>query len=165
MEQTLRDMVREELQRYQKQYGPDEGMMQYLHNWRLNLPPAGGIPSNSHRILFKATGLLDETFYDIAKKTSPPEELRAARSRIGPVKIAQTPRKFYETIDRALSEERIPVPEILRLQQIISWKEQYKSESFGRGQPESPLLELSRFTWPAFEWLWEFGYTHEDLTF
>lgn len=163
MEQTLRRMVQDELKRYQGTYGSDEGLMHYLRNWHLHLPPEGNFPSNSYRASFLARGLWDETFYDIARITSQPsdpEETQRTRNRIGYVKLMQTPRKFYETIDTSLHEERIPIAPVKMLQVII----EASKRNSDRDENKRRMTELFRLTWPAVEWLWEFGYTREDIT-
>ena len=134
---TMHEDATRELQVYEQQHGPEEGLLKCLNNFRFHLP--GGW----YRDL--ASLCLDVPY----------SQLERAHT-LSPKKSQQTPEEFYKAIDRALAAEGIVIPQ--RLRPFVGEK-----NPFFKGI-RAQMIEIHTLVLPGYAHLRDDGYTHSDLT-
>ena len=146
-----KETAEEELKRYKEEHGERFGLIHLLDNFLFNLPSDDFEEGGYYRKKSFYNG-----HYDISNKEhllarTPKHLIEEVLKPHSDLKLNQTPRQFFETIDKVLQELDIPVDEIKRLQHL--------------GYAEGKNIEymLYQLTFPAYVKLREIGYTKQDL--
>ncbi len=145
-----KEEIERELKKYIDEYGERSGLVHLMNNFLFNLPTPS-YEQESYRKRVNQRNEWDVTYIEFIKKVSPNDVFQEQLKYHSDLKLNQTPRQFFETIDKVLEELNIPVNEVKRLLEI----------RFKEGKNTMP--ELYKLTLSAYLKLREMGYTRQDL--
>ena len=164
VKRTMEQIVAEEIEQSKRQYGERTGFRYYFNNFYLSLPSDDfnhGGPNRDTAIELRIFDIPHEVYI---KNLSEGDNRLAQRllKMHSPLYLQQTPKQFFETIDKVLAEKGIPLEEVKMLQHEV-FVIKSKDGLIAEPRTDKEVIELFNRVLPAYIKLREMGYTYRDL--